>query len=131
MNAWNTLVWLEACYGPSGLKINDQLVLGQKGSPTDTVRELAKAAPMATGEMLAQMETYLADTKNPPVLRAFAGLSCLLGHGCLRLSDAQRSENLSIAVDATLGVSWRSKRARKNGPWAALGGASGLPSLCP
>ena len=52
-------------------------------------------------------------------LRVFAGVFCALTHGCLRVSDLQRSENITLTSDAILAVTWKMKRKKSKVPWAA------------
>ena len=56
----------------------------------------------------------------PLGIRWGALLGCLLAHACLRFSDAQRSDRLSLGTSSIYGFCWRSKRCRMGFPFAAL-----------
>ena len=54
------------------------------------------------------------------VLRVFCGLGCLLTFGIKRWSDAQRVQSLTLAQDALVVKSWKSKKKKTSITWGAL-----------
>jgi hypothetical protein len=77
---------------------------------------------MATHGMIELMERHLHDTNLNLILRLFAGMFLMMAFGCLRWSDAQRSEELCIYEDARIGVCWRMKKKATKIPY-------GIPRL--
>ena len=56
------------------------------------------------------------------VLRIFCGLGCLLTFGIKRWSDAQRMQSMTLAEDALVVKSWKSKKKKTAITWGALRG---------
>ena len=54
------------------------------------------------------------------VLRIFCGLGCLLTFGIKRWSDAQRMQSMTLAEDALVVKSWKSKKKKTAITWGAL-----------
>ena len=65
------------------------------------------------------MENQLFNTDLNIILRLFAGLFFMMGIGCFRWSDVQRSKALNLTSDAIMGVAWKMKKKKKGAvPWA-------------
>ena len=114
-----SLGWAEKAYGFS-LGLGSPLIQAQRVSWT-TERGAAppKPAQMATVAMLRQMEDFVF-TAPSGLLRCYAGVMSLMGHGVLRWSDVQHSKNVKLTKDAVFGVTWRMKGKKSEVPWAAL-----------
>ena len=82
-------------------------------------RPLPKPARMATVEMLVCFEELVFSAPSSS-LQCWAGVQVALGHGVLRWSDLQHSKDLTLTVDALLGITWRMKKRSVQVPWAAL-----------
>ena len=61
---------------------------------------------MATIEMLKSMEQKVFDA---PFLRCWAGAFVAMGHGVLRWSDLQHTENMNLTKDALFGTTWKNE----------------------
>ena len=88
-------------------------------SSTAAERPLPKPARMATVEMLVCFDELVFSAPSR-ILQCWAGVQVALGHGVLRWSDLQHSEDLTLTYDALMGITWRMKKRSVQVPWADL-----------
>ena len=91
-----------------------------KRSALDAAASQQPILPCLTVEQLEHLEQIGCSLEHPLAIRWGALLGCLLGHACLRFSDAQRAERIQLGRSSLFGFCWRSKRRRTGFPFAAL-----------
>ncbi len=109
LKIWSALEWFDAAFGPSTLSLAKSLVSSQRDATRQEMKEGVKRAKPPSVEMLVQMENHLFNTDLNLILRLFAGLFFMMGIGCFRWSDVQRSKSLNLTPDAIMGVAWKLK----------------------
>ena len=104
---------------------HDPLILAQRDLPVDRPDKVAQPqqALCPTLDMLRSMEELVRHAPNP-VLQIFAGVSCLLAHGCLRASDAQHSQDLYLTGTRLWAPAGESRRNVFPSSGQPCGGAS-------
>ena len=99
-----------------------------KRSALDAAASRQPSLPCLSVEQLEHLERVGCSHQQPLAIRWGALLGCLLGHACLRFSDAQRAEKIQLGKSSLFGFCWRSKRRRTGFPFAALrAGFTSLP----
>ena len=116
--ALQALAWAEKAF-ELDLRISAPLVQAQRSSGQAVDRAKPKPAKMATIQMLTDMEKLVFDAPSV-LLRCWAGAFTALGHGVLRWSDLQHSEEIALTTDAVFGTTWKMKGKKVQTPWAAL-----------
>ena len=113
------LAWAEKAFDVN-LGLASPLVQSQRAA-ADTVanRAAPKSAKIATTAMLEAMEDMVFNAPSP-LLRCWAGVHAVLGHGVLRWADLQHSMDVVVTKDAIFGTTWRMKGKKVQVPWAAL-----------
>ena len=113
------LAWGEKAFDLN-LCLTSSLVQAQRAAAdTAVIRKAPKSAKMATVAMLEAMEAMVLSAPSS-LLRCWAGVHAVLGHGVLRWADVQHSLDVTITKDAIFGTTWKMKGKRVQVPWAAL-----------